>query len=162
MACREWIIQVSIDGEQSVIESPIIPGPRKEVREIVPFAIRQEQIEKEQKDDWRPPYIERMHHDPLWQTRFWSIQHVHDVIEGNTFHWFWSPMKEVFSLSQIMFMLMPFIIYLKSGGNLSISQIILWVLTFKCLVAAIRYGLEAFHEWHFRHVWKKARNRHAL
>ena len=129
---------------------------RQEIHELVRVGIRQEQIEEERTQESHGELNARFNHDPLWNRRFWSIQHVHDCIEGKAFHWFWSPMKEVFSLSQIMFMLLPVITYFKSGGYLSVWQIVWWVLAFKCFIVGARYALEWYHNWRFISVWKKA------
>ena len=139
--------------------TPLIPGPRQEVQELVRSHIRQEQVEEEQAQPDLGQQNARFKHDPLWNRRFWSIQHVHDCIEGKTFHWFWSPMAEIFDLAQIMFMLTPVLMYLKGGGTLSIRDLILWVLLFKCLIIAARRTLEWYHNWSFMHAWKKAQQR---
>ena len=132
----------------------MIPNIPQQQEVLVGQHIRQEQVEQEralEKSDDRNVHFR---HDPLWNRRFWSIQHVHDCIEGKTFHWFWSPMAEVFSLSQILFMIGPFAMYLNADGHLSILQLTLWVLIFKCFIVAAKHALEWYHNWRFIRVYR--------
>ena len=129
---------------------------RQEIHELVKAGTRQEQIEEERAQDSSDELNAKFNHDPLWDRRFWSIQHVRDCIDGKTFHWFWSPMKEVFELSQIMFMLLPIMAYVKGGGSISVWGIVWWILAFKCLVIGARHTIEWYHNWRFISVWKKA------
>lgn len=112
-----------------------------------------DQVEEERTQENLDKLNARFSHDPFWRSRFWSIQHVHDCIEGKAFHWFWSPMKEVFSLSQIMFMLIPMLAYFHS---LSVWQMVWWVLVFKCITAGAKPTIEWYHNWRFINVWKRA------
>ncbi len=130
----------------------IIPRPQPGYKILAPYRVEQHQ-EEQRVAESGPPRERVPVHDPYWNRRFWSIQHVHDCIEGKAFHWFWSPMKEVFDLSQAMFMLTPVAVYMQGrGAHVGIRGLVIMVLSLKVLITACKFILEWFHNYRFRHI----------
>lgn len=130
------------------------PFWRTEVAVKAPYRV--EQHEQEQAGPELTELNARFSHDPYWNRRFFSIQHVHDVIEGKTFHWFWSPMKELFDLSQLVFIMLPVMAYVKTtGGHGSIWTLVFLILALKCALIGFKNSLELVYWWRFEQLRKK-------
>jgi hypothetical protein len=132
---------------------PIVPAVHWRVKQETNAPYRIEQHEEEQAvGELSNPNL-RWYHDPLWRTRFLSITHIRECQEGKQFSWFWTPMSEVFNLSQVMFLILPFAAAAKSGGgDISMRGLILTAMSLMMLMSAAKYILRWYHEWRFRHI----------
>ncbi len=136
------------------------PGQYKPlVEELVRSQIRQEQVQREESEQDLSRLNTHFKHDPFWRTRFWSIQHVHDVAYGKTWHWFWTPMKEIYLIAQIMFIALPVAAYGNAALGLTINLVSL--LTSVAALRCIIYGYKHFIEWTYWWRFKRLVGRRA-
>lgn len=131
--------------------NPLVPGPHWRTEQTIRVPYRLEQHEEEQKQEEAALPLERpLQHDPYWNRRFWSVQHVNDCITGKTFHWFWSPMSEVFSLAQLMFLILPVAVYMNDRGtNLSFRGLILLAVSTQLLASLSKFLWVWYNNWRF-------------
>jgi hypothetical protein len=95
----------------------------------------------------------RIKHDPFWRTRFWSVQHVRDVIEGKAHHWFWSPIKGLTESAAVAFAIMPFLTVLSQAGyRFNIWGILAVYLGLTMLFQLIGQVLHWLYWWRFTHI----------
>jgi hypothetical protein len=95
-------------------------------------------------------------HDPFWRTRFWSIQHVRDVQEGKTWHWFWTPMKVVFDFAGMAFLMWPVAMYLKTiHAWMGWINLLLMFVAFKFALILAKDLIEWYYWWRFERARSK-------
>lgn len=101
----------------------------------------------------------RYQHDPFWRTRFWSVQHVRDVVDGKERHWFWSPVKGLWEGAIVAFTLMPVITTATTYGY-RFDLIALLAIYFgtTMLLGVIGQVLHWLYWWRFDHIKRRLQN----
>lgn len=134
--------------------NPLIPGPHQTTQQVVRVPYQQEQYQEQQKQT--EPVLSRetpKPHDPYWNTRIFSVQHIRDCQEGKQFSWLWTPVSELFTLSQVMFVILPVAAYANShGSNLGIRGLILLSLSLQLALSGGRKALVWYQDWRFSRI----------
>lgn len=140
------------------MSDPFRPEPRYQQEIRGPF-YRIERHETEEDIAKLTKLNARFKHDPFWRTRFWSVQHVRDVVDGKAHHWFWSPIKGLAESAAVAFALMPLLTVLsQTGYRFTIWNILAIYFGMTLLFQVIGQVLHWLYWWRFDHIRRRLHN----
>jgi len=130
------------------------PGPKTEQVIVAPYRVERHEAKEEEAQ--LAELNARFKHDPFWRTRFWSVQHVRDVVDGKAHHWFWSPIKGLAESALVAFTIMPVIAVLsKAGYRFNLISLLAIYFGTTLALQAISALLHALYWWRFNHIRRK-------